>query len=309
MSRDPDAMRSKRFLNPHAILLILFLPPILYYIFVQLQDGWDKLRHYPWDFNLGYFLLSIIVAFLYFVLTSWVWQRVLSYFGTELGLWQSFRILQLAQLGKYLPGRVWAIGGQLYLGEREGLSRNILLWTTGLHWFGNLLAGAIIFLPFLYGLVPARVAVLGTLVVLVLLSLGFFPRPIFGLFSDELESGRQGRLASGLLRLTPTQALTVLCGFLFAWCVFGFALWLMVNAFMDLSLGAYYEVLASFCGAWAVGVLSFFAPAGIGVREGAWVYLLGQFLHPSLAVIISIAARLWITVVELACAAIAWFIQ
>lgn len=302
-------IREKRLLNLRAICLFLVLTPILYYIYDQLQDGWDKLEHYRWSLNLGYLLLSILTAFFYFLFTSWIWYRLLSYLGSDLGFWKSFRILQLAQLGKYLPGRIWAVGGQLYLGEREGVSRPILLWAMGLHWFFNLLSGAIIFLPFLYVLTSLWVAASVTVMLMFLLSLGFLPRHILRCLSGWADLSDPEKLPSGLLRLSPSQSATIFFAFVFTWALFGFAFWSLINALTEIPLRAYYEVLASFCGAWVLGAVSFFTPAGLGVREGALVFLLGQFLLPSMAVIISIAARLWITVVELACAAIAWFIQ
>lgn len=292
--------QDKGLFNLHRVILLLALPPILYYIYHQLLDGWDRLEEYRWVLNPGYLGLSMLMAFLYFVLTSWIWHRLLSYLGSNLSFWRCFRILQLAQLGKYLPGRIWTIGGQLYLGEREGVPRATLIWAMGLHAFFNLIAGAVIFLPYLYLFAHPAVAASGTLIFLFLLILGFFPRPMLWLLS------RWGMPSSGLLRLSPGQSFSILSVFVLAWILFGFSFWILINAFTNVPLGAYYKVLASFCGAWVVGVLSVFTPAGIGVREGALVYLLGQFLLPSMAVIISIAARLWITVVELFCAAIAW---
>jgi hypothetical protein len=249
------------------------------------------------------------MALSYFVFTSWIWHLLLSYLGSEVGFWKSFRILQLAQLGKYLPGRVWAIGGQLYLGEREGIPRPTLLWAMGLHWFFNLLSGAIIFLPFLYVLTPLWAAVSVTLILMFLLGLGFLPRRILRLLSGWVDLSDPEKLPSSLLRISSGQCLSIFFAFVFTWSFFGFAFWSLINTITEVPLGAYYKVLASFCGAWVVGVISFFAPGGIGVREGAMVYLLGQFLLPSVAVIITIAARLWITLVELVCAAVGWFSQ
>lgn len=301
-------MQDKGFVNLRRTFLFLVLPGMVYYIYDQLQDGWDKLEHTKWSLNPGYLLLSILVAFSYFVFTSWIWYRLLSYLGSELGFWKSFRILQLSQLGKYLPGRIWAIGGQIYLGEREGIPRSTLLWAMGIHWFFNFLSGAIIFLPFLYVLTTLWVAASVTLILTFLLSLGFLPRHILRLLTGWVDLSDPERLPSGLLRLSPSQSLTIFFSFVFTWTLFGFAFWSLINAITEVPLGAYYEVLASFCGAWVVGVLSFFTPGGIGVREGAMVYLLGQFLLPSMAVIIAVAARLWITLVELVCAAIAWLL-
>ena len=98
------AMRSKRFLMFHRAFLLLVLPLVLYYIYRQLQDGWDKLESYRWSLNLEYLFLSILVALAYLVFGSWIWHRLLFHLGSDLPFWKSYRVLQLGQMGKYLPG-------------------------------------------------------------------------------------------------------------------------------------------------------------------------------------------------------------
>ncbi len=289
--------------------MFLILPLIFYYIYGQLHDGWEKLDHYRWSLNPYYLLLSVVTVSLYAVLATWTWQLVLFYLGSELGFWKSFRILQLSQLGKYLPGRIWAVGGQVYLGEQEGISPRVLVWTTGLQWFFNLLSGATIFLPFLYIFAPQRIAVFATLILLCVLGLGFFPIHLLRVLSGWLNLGLEKKLPTDLSWLSPTQSLKIFFALVLVWLLFGLSFWSLINAFIAIPLVSYYEVSASFCGAWVLGTLSFFTPAGIGVREGALVYLLGHFLLPSVAVMISVASRLWIIAVELSCASIAWFIK
>jgi len=302
-------IQNKTILHLQSVLLFLILPLVFYYIYVRLLEGWDNLENYTWSLNLGYFVLSVLSAFLYFVFTTWIWHRVLTGLGSSVGFWRSFRVLHLAQMGKYLPGNIWAVGGQLYLGKQEGISPTTILWATGIHWYFNLLSGAIIFLPLLYSLAPLWVAVSVSVLVLFVSTATFFLRGVLSFLSRWPKFSDREGLYGGVLRLTPSQGLGIFFGFALAWSFFGLSFWALINTFVEVSFGAYYTALASFCGAWVMGVLSFFAPAGIGVREGALVYLLGQFLVPSMAAVISIAARLWITLVELICAAVAWFIQ
>ena len=48
-----------------------------------------------------------------------------------------------------------------------------------------------------------------------------------------------------------------------------------------------------------IGILSLFAPSGIGVREGVLIAGLLLIMPEEYAVIISIVSRLWVTVAEL----------
>jgi uncharacterized membrane protein YbhN (UPF0104 family) len=48
-----------------------------------------------------------------------------------------------------------------------------------------------------------------------------------------------------------------------------------------------------------LGIVAIFAPSGLGVREGALVYLLSFIMPGSIAVIISILSRIWTTLIEM----------
>ena len=85
------------------------------------------------------------------------------------------------------------------------------------------------------------------------------------------------------------------------WVIFGIALYLLSNSFYNLTVSQ----TIILCGVFAVsvisGILSFFVPAGLGVREGVLSYLLSLFIPISVAIVISLALRIWMIVGELLC--------
>jgi len=48
-----------------------------------------------------------------------------------------------------------------------------------------------------------------------------------------------------------------------------------------------------------LGLIAIFAPRGLGVREGALVYLLSFVMATPVAVIISILTRIWMILIEI----------
>jgi uncharacterized membrane protein YbhN (UPF0104 family) len=48
-----------------------------------------------------------------------------------------------------------------------------------------------------------------------------------------------------------------------------------------------------------LGLVAIFAPSGLGVREGALVYLLSFMMVTPVAVVISILTRIWMTLIEI----------
>jgi hypothetical protein len=58
-------------------------------------------------------------------------------------------------------------------------------------------------------------------------------------------------------------------------------------------------LVATWVTAYTVGYLSMLTPSGLGVREGVMALLLGQVSPVSVAVVISLVARLWMMAGEL----------
>ncbi|MGH2626662.1 MAG: hypothetical protein ACRDHY_08445, partial [Anaerolineales bacterium] len=85
-----------------------------------------------------------------------------------------------------------------------------------------------------------------------------------------------------------------------AWLGYGLAFCLLWSAFRPLPTGLEVLMAASaFPSAYVLGFLAFFAPAGVGVREGALVALTAPLLGRADATALAVIARLWLTVLEL----------
>jgi uncharacterized membrane protein YbhN (UPF0104 family) len=84
-----------------------------------------------------------------------------------------------------------------------------------------------------------------------------------------------------------------------AWLVGGIGFYIFVNSVYPVAP----QFILFLTGALAVsntlGLIAVFAPSGLGVREGALVYLLSFMMATPVAVVISILTRLWMTLIEI----------
>ncbi|HIF07326.1 MAG TPA: hypothetical protein EYQ64_10355, partial [Gemmatimonadetes bacterium] len=68
------------------------------------------------------FLSSCLVLMTGYVWSASVWGRLVRDMGgPPLTLWTSVRVFMVANLGRYVPGKVWQIAGLAYLAKREGV--------------------------------------------------------------------------------------------------------------------------------------------------------------------------------------------
>ena len=63
---------------------------------------------------------------------------------------------------------------------------------------------------------------------------------------------------------------------------------------------------SAFAAAYLVGYVAFFLPAGLGAREGALILFLADHAEPTELAALAVAARVWMTTVDLLIALFVW---
>src|SRR5215208_2091215 len=85
--------------------------------------NWQSLRAQPvdWELSAGWIAISVLVVFASYALLIEAWRRVVLSMGERLPFFTAARIWFLASLGKYVPGKVWAVAGAAVLARRAGV--------------------------------------------------------------------------------------------------------------------------------------------------------------------------------------------
>jgi len=239
---------------------------------------------------------SALLLLVCFGVTARLWGRMVAELGAPDPGWiGANRIVLSANLGRYLPGKVWQVAGLAVLSKREGIPVSLAV-TAGVlgqafHLVGAAVVGAAA-LGTLDGV--GRGAWVGLGVLTVFVAATAIPSLLRGAF----------RLIFRTVRLDPDEAPAPdrLFGprwvFLhtLVWCGYGVAFAQLVRG-LGLE-GGIFPLAAAFGAAYLLGYLAIFAPAGIGVREGVLIALLRPSLGAA-AVGVAVLARVWMTLVEL----------
>ena len=224
--------------------------------------------------------------------------------GPALPARTSMRLFLVANLGRYVPGKIWQIAGLAYLAKREGVSGGIATgaavvgqgmailaasllgagmllgpedWWRRLGWMG--LAGGIAIAVAATGLVTVP---------------SFFWRAV-GLWCRVTHTDPPG---------SPRRHVGVrwLALYVVNWSLYTVAFWLLYLSFGEWK--AFMQVGPAFALAYVAGYAAVFAPAGAGIREGFLVLLLRSVMGEEAALVFALIARVWATAVELLPAAI-----
>jgi glycosyltransferase 2 family protein len=231
------------------------------------------------------------------------WRALLAGLGSPLPLPAAIRVMSIGQLGKYVPGAVWALAAQVELARDYDVPRRR---STA----ASLVAMAV---TLVVGLIAAGVMLpltsahaLGhywwVLAVTPLAAACLHPRVIkFGLdlvlkvlHRDPLEE------SVGAAAMARALAWTTL-----GWLFYGAHAWFLISDFARREGGGpgsahtFALALGGYALAWAVGFLIIFFPGGIGPREVALIAVLAPVMPSASALVVALASRVVMTIGDL----------
>jgi uncharacterized membrane protein YbhN (UPF0104 family) len=225
------------------------------------------------------------------------WRRVLGAWDSHLPFPQASRIWFLSNLGKYVPGNIWSLTAMGVMARGRGLSALAAAGSSVIMQTVSLATGAAIVMVSGAKLLgqPVLVGVSVFALVVILLSAPKFLPPLAVWIG--------GLIGRDILPPTvpATSIWTAAIASTFSWLLYGLAFQLFVRGLLGTSPGEISSYIAVYTAAYLLGFISPIAPAGLGVREftlAAFMTQLGLASEAD-AALVAIAARLWLTIVEL----------
>lgn len=249
------------------------------------------------------FLAASLILLVAYFLSAALWGRIVHDLGgPKIAIGESIQLFMIANLGRYLPGKVWQIAGLAALAKSRGipvttgtaaavLGQGIALVAASAIGMGALLTG-----PEQYR-IWGMVGGVAIAALVVLLSIPSIFRALCSVWFRIARTEAPPQLGS-------VHWLKWLGLYTVNWAMYAFAFW-MLSVSLDLG-GALVPVASAFAAAYVIGYLMVFAPAGIGPREAALLALLTPHFGVASSGMIAVIARLWTTGVELVPAGLLW---
>jgi hypothetical protein len=101
------------------------------------------------------------------------------------------------------------------------------------------------------------------------------------------------------LTISYSNILWILFVCIISWIVGGVGFYFFVDSVYPMAPQYILFLTGALAISSTLGLIAIFAPSGLGVREGALVYILSFMMATPVAVIISILTRIWMTLVEI----------
>ncbi|HTR20670.1 MAG TPA: lysylphosphatidylglycerol synthase domain-containing protein [Gemmatimonadales bacterium] len=264
-------------------------------VWATLARNWSEFRslHLTLQPQIGWIGLAVVVLLISYASSVEAWRRILAGWHQHLPYMRAARIWLVANLGRYIPGKVWSVAGLMALAQRSGVEA----WAAGASAFaiqavaiGTAVAIVAVAIPGAES--PLRLAAAALVAMLTIASLAW-PRAVQTLARLV---GRPERV-----RPLPVAAVAESSALgIFSWLGHGTAFWLLSRGLGLPGTLPVTTAVGVFALGYILGLLALFAPGGVGVREVVLISLLTPMLGGGGAIALSLASRLLLTVTEVA---------
>ena len=262
--------------------------------------NWQSLRAQPleWRVSPGWIAASVVVVFAAYAVLIEAWRRVVLSMGERLPFGTAARIWFLASLGKYIPGKVWAVAGAAVLAQRAGVDPAVAVAGALMLQALALASGAAVVAitaPDTFQAVGPGILPLAVMVVLLSLA------GVAVLASQNLLN-RLNRLLPRsfppLRAIRPHMLALAFAGNLCAWVGYGAALLLLARGVLPEVTLSLPQSIGVFTCSYLIGFIALFAPGGLGPRESVFLLILAGDIGLKPAAGLALASRLLLTGTE-----------
>lgn len=271
----------------------------------KLAGNWGELRAQTvaWRVRPAWLVVSLGLVWTAYALLVEAWRRVVVSMRQRLRYRDAARICMVSNLGKYIPGKVWAVAGNALLAQRAGVEPHAAVAGAVVNQALSIAAGIVLVAviaptalrsyggSYVIATVVVAVLALGLVVTLTLPRALRLVRRLLPASVPDLAPVPPGVMAGALAANVA------------AWAVYGVAFLALARGLSPEARLGWTQATAVFTISYLVGLVAVFAPGGAGVRESAFTLLLAQPVGLKLAVALALASRVLLTITELGAAA------
>lgn len=237
--------------------------------------------------TLFFSFLSILTAKVLLVLNM---RTAISSISSTIDLHDCFRIYNLTQLAKYIPGSIWQFLGKIAILKERGIPLSDIQKILIAEHLWILVSASFLAIGILFqvDLASFHQITLKT-AYLVTLSLGL----IFILGAAISYRNNISRL----VRFYWPSYSTIITLFSI-WLLLGFSLWVTIDPFVRETPSLLY-IVSAYCFAYVIGFLVPFSPAGLGIREALLTLFLMPYIGQNEAIFLAAVNRVVYFFVEI----------
>lgn len=270
---------------------------IFVFIFRFLYLNCSSLSNYHLRFDFINLFYASMLYIIFSINNTFIWYLITKLNNCNINLLETIRIRLSSEFGKYIPGKIFSYGILLYNYENKNIpKKNIAFCSLQALLIPNL-AVLIIALLSLY---ITDIPEINKYKFFLIFALAFcfmilHPKILLNASNIFLRIIKKETIDTPF---SFRNTINVLIINIINWFIFGLAFYFFINSITDLSFSNFLYSTGAFAISGLMGMIAFFTPAGIGIREGFLILTLSYILPTAVASIIAITCRIWITILD-----------
>jgi glycosyltransferase 2 family protein len=278
------------------LLSIIVVALFVAFFYKEFRENWESVRTFHLQINWGYIVLGIFMMVANYLCATLSWHIGINYFDNQkkLKFTQSIALVNISQLAKYIPGKLWSYAVQIYWLASKGVPKTTVLYLNIMTTLLTILVSMIMGCLFLM-MIPDwhyyKTEMMIFITILLILNLiilnNNFLKLLIGMFSKMTEQ------EISFNQLSPCRIISMEFFYMI-----GALFWIFAGCFIALGLGfnldgmrALFIAAAMLLGD-VIGFIILIAPGGLGVREGAIFLILKGTGIIQFALIFPVVVRL-----------------
>ncbi len=268
-------------------------------------DAVEKTQSVEWPaLPIQHILLATVLVLVAHGLHGLAWAMGARKVAESIRVWDGIGIYSLSFIGRYLPGKVWQIGGLSYLAKGRGADPYQIAGYSLVFLIAYQVIGALIMLTaYVVSEAAFGWAICVASAPVIALALALIYTAASQQILKRLPAKWQVRVRGGMYQPFGALAINFILLAL-VWLMFGTTGYVLVQGFAPEWTGTWAQVAAATIGGLIAGFLVLIAPSGAGVRESTisiWLTFIG--ISPVASIALAVALRIIMTAGEFLLAA------
>jgi glycosyltransferase 2 family protein len=278
------------------IVALTIIVATVYFFYQEFKNNADALSKYNFAIYPLYIFMSMILGTSGFLIGPVVWKIcVNNYIQKKLNLQESVALYNTSALFKYVPGKIWTYAAQMTLLSSRGISNAAVVYINLISFvcFSFVsMANAFFYYLFCLKVTPWGISVL---IFILFMALDF----IFIIWNTSIINfliiplGRMFKIEIEPIKMKKRIFVYIQLLYFLAYAYLGVAMYFLAKGIgMNIPFVNIFAITATISVSSILGMIAFFSPGGLGVREGMMFMMFKQFSSIEVALILPIAARL-----------------
>ncbi len=280
------------------IIKTVFLIAVFVFMGRYFYKNWDDIRNLDIKLKPGVFIASVLLYFAYKLTLASLWHYITWLDKASIRYPDAITAYLYSILGKYIPGKVFMLAARIPAYEEQGVTMRKVTVCFLLENVCTLLGAGFLFLISLFFFPNDLLSRYMFAVVIFVIAFFICINPkIINFFLRIV--GKLVKKNDMEIPFSYFQMIKVVLLFIANWLIVGTGFYMLTCSIFPVPMSQWLYVGGIYGLSAIIGIISIFAPSGIGVREGILIMGLNLIMPDEYSVIISIVSRIWATVAEL----------